>query len=128
MGWYGGHCGACAACREGDFILCENPRIAGLTHDGGYAEHMIASADSLAFIPDSIPLPEAAPLLCAGLTTFNALRNSGARPGDLVAVQGVGGLGHLGIQFARDGIPRGRRLSERRKGRRGSKAWRSQFY
>ncbi len=101
VGWYGGHCGVCSACREGDFILCENPRITGLTHDGGYAEYMIASADSLAFIPDSIPLSEAAPLFCAGLTTFNALRNSGARPGDLVAVQGVGGLGHLGIQFAR---------------------------
>ncbi|MGH9434061.1 MAG: alcohol dehydrogenase catalytic domain-containing protein [Terriglobia bacterium] len=100
VGWYGGHCGVCSACREGDFTICENPRITGLTHDGGYAEYMIASADSLAFIPDSIPLPEAAPLLCAGLTTFNALRNSGARPGDLVAVLGVGGLGHLGIQFA----------------------------
>lgn len=101
VGWYGGHCGICTACREGDFILCENPRITGLTHDGGYAEYMIAAADSLASIPDDIPFTEAAPLLCAGLTTFNALRNSGARPGDLVAVQGLGGLGHLGIQFAR---------------------------
>jgi|SRR5579875_1678496 len=101
VGWYGGHCGVCTACREGDFILCENPRITGLTHDGGYAEYMVASADSLAPIPDDIPFPEAAPLLCAGLTTYNALRNSGARPGDLVAVQGLGGLGHLGIQFAR---------------------------
>lgn len=100
VGWYGDHCGICAACRDGDFILCENPRITGLTHDGGYAEYMLASADSLAPIPDNIPFPEAAPLLCAGLTTFNALRNSGARPGDLVAVQGLGGLGHLGIQFA----------------------------
>lgn len=100
VGWYGGHCAICAACRDGDFILCENPRITGLTHDGGYAEYMLASADSLAPIPDNIPFPEAAPLLCAGLTTFNALRNSGARPGDLVAVQGLGGLGHLGIQFA----------------------------
>lgn len=101
VGWYGGHCGVCTACREGDFILCENPRITGLTHDGGYEEYMIASADSLAPIPDNISFPEAAPLLCAGLTTFNSLRNSGARPGDIVAVQGLGGLGHLGIQFAR---------------------------
>ncbi|MDE3181768.1 MAG: alcohol dehydrogenase catalytic domain-containing protein [Acidobacteriota bacterium] len=101
VGWYGGHCGVCAACREGDFILCEHPRITGLTHDGGYAEYMLAAADALAPVPDSIPFSEAAPLLCAGLTTFNALRNSGAHPGDLVAVQGLGGLGHLGIQFAR---------------------------
>lgn len=101
VGWYGGHCGVCSACREGDFILCEKPRITGLTEDGGYAEHMLASAASLAPIPEDVPFPEAAPLLCAGLTTFNALRNSGARPGDLVAVQGLGGLGHLGIQFAR---------------------------
>lgn len=100
-GWYGGHCGFCTACREGDFILCENPRITGLTHDGGYAEYMVASADSLAPIPDDLSFTEAAPLLCAGLTTFNALRNSGARAGDLAAVQGLGGLGHLGIQFAR---------------------------
>ncbi len=101
MGWYGGHCGVCTACREGDFILCERPRITGLTHDGGYGEYMIASAESLALIPEEIPFPEAAPLLCAGLTTYNALRNSGARAGDLVAVQGLGGLGHLGVQFAR---------------------------
>lgn len=100
-GWYGGHCGVCSACREGDFILCESPRITGLTHDGGYAEYMIASADALAPIPGAISFEEAAPLFCAGLTTFNALRNSGARAGDLVAVQGLGGLGHLGIQFAR---------------------------
>lgn len=101
VGWYGGHCGVCNACREGDFILCENPRITGLTHDGGYAEYMIASADALAPVPDAIPFEEAAPLFCAGLTTYNALRNSGARAGDLVAVQGLGGLGHLAIQFAR---------------------------
>ena len=101
VGWYGGHCGVCSACREGDFILCGSPRITGLTHDGGYAEYMLAAVEALAPIPDSIPLSEAAPLLCAGLTTFNALRNSGAPPGSLVAVQGLGGLGHLGIQFAR---------------------------
>lgn len=101
IGWYGGHCGVYTACREGDFILCENPRITGLTHDGGYAEYMVASVDALAPIPDDIPFQEAAPLLCAGLTTFNALRNCGARAGDLVAVEGLGGLGHLGIQFAR---------------------------
>lgn len=100
-GWYGGHCGVCTACREGDFILCENPRITGLTHDGGYAEYMIASAGALAPIPGAISFEEAAPLFCAGLTTFNALRHSGARAGDLVAIQGLGGLGHLGIQFAR---------------------------
>lgn len=101
VGWYGGHCGVCPPCREGEFILCENPRITGLTHDGGYAEYMLASAASLAPIPDEISFVEAAPLLCAGVTTFNALRNSGARAGDLIAVQGIGGLGHLAIQFAR---------------------------
>ncbi len=101
VGWYGGHCGTCSACREGDFILCENGRITGFTYDGGYAEYMIVPVEALAFVPDGISFAEAAPLLCAGVTTFNALRHSEARPGDLVAIQGLGGLGHLGVQFAR---------------------------
>jgi D-arabinose 1-dehydrogenase-like Zn-dependent alcohol dehydrogenase len=101
VGWHGGHCFTCEACRRGDFILCENEKITGLTQDGGYAEYMIAPAEAIAAIPDGLPAPEAAPLLCAGITVFNALRNSGARAGDLVAVQGIGGLGHLGIQYAR---------------------------
>ena len=101
VGWYGGHCGTCSACREGDFVLCENGRITGFTYDGGYAEYMIVPVEALAFVPDGISFAEAAPLLCAGVTTFNALRHSEARPGDLVAIQGLGGLGHLGVQFAR---------------------------
>ncbi len=100
VGWYGGHCGHCRACRRGDFVNCDYLPIPGITYDGGYAEYMVAPADALALMPDGISAEEAAPLLCAGITTFNALRNSGARPGDLVAIQGVGGLGHLGIQFA----------------------------
>jgi D-arabinose 1-dehydrogenase-like Zn-dependent alcohol dehydrogenase len=101
VGWHGGHDFTCDACRRGDFVLCQNGKITGITHDGGYAEYMIAPAESVAAIPDELPAAEAAPLLCAGITVFNALRNSGARPGDLVAVQGIGGLGHLGIQYAR---------------------------
>ncbi|MGA3324597.1 MAG: alcohol dehydrogenase [Terriglobia bacterium] len=100
VGWYGGHCGHCPACRRGDFINCEYLPIPGITYDGGYEEYMVAPADALALLPDGISAEEAAPLLCAGITTYNALRHSGARPGDLVAIQGVGGLGHLGIQFA----------------------------
>ena len=100
VGWYGGHCGHCRACRRGDFINCEYLPIPGITYDGGYEEYMVAPADALALLPDGISAEEAAPLLCAGITTYNALRHSGARPGDLVAIQGVGGLGHLGIQFA----------------------------
>ena len=100
VGWYGGHCGHCRACRRGEFVNCEFLPIPGITYDGGYAEYMVAPADALALMPDGISVEEAAPLLCAGITTFNALRHSGARPGDLVAIQGVGGLGHLGIQFA----------------------------
>jgi len=100
VGWYGGHCGHCRACRRGEFINCENLPIPGITFDGGYEEYMVAPADALALLPDGITVEEAAPLLCAGITTFNALRHSGAGPGDLVAIQGVGGLGHLGIQFA----------------------------
>jgi len=101
VGWHGGHCFECRACRAGDFIGCERGHIAGLTIDGGYAEFMIAPQEALARIPDSLSAVEAAPLLCAGITTFNALRHSGARSGELVAVQGVGGLGHLAIQYAR---------------------------
>lgn len=100
VGWHGGHDNTCPACRRGDFINCSNQQIAGISYDGGYQEYMIAPVEALAAIPDSLNAAEAAPLLCAGITTYNALRHSGARPGDLVAVLGVGGLGHLGIQFA----------------------------
>jgi len=101
VGWHGGHDFTCNACRRGDFINCQNEKITAISHDGGYQEYMVTPAEAVAAIPDDIPAAEAAPLLCAGITVFNALRNSGARPGDLVAVQGIGGLGHLGIQFAR---------------------------
>jgi D-arabinose 1-dehydrogenase-like Zn-dependent alcohol dehydrogenase len=101
VGWYGGHCGYCDACRRGDFLNCQTSRqITGLTLDGGYAEFMIASANAIALIPAELDAAAAAPLMCAGITTFNALRNSGAVGGDLVAVLGLGGLGHLGVQFA----------------------------
>jgi D-arabinose 1-dehydrogenase-like Zn-dependent alcohol dehydrogenase len=100
VGWFGGHCGYCEPCRRGDLVDCRNLRIPGLTYDGGYAEAMIAPADALALIPDDLSAAEAAPLLCAGVTAFHALRESGARPGDLVAILGIGGLGHLGVQFA----------------------------
>lgn len=100
VGWHGGHDGTCPECRKGDFVHCRNEKIAGISYDGGYQQYMIAPAEAVAAIPESLRDVEAAPLLCAGVTTFNALRNSGARPGDLVAVLGVGGLGHLGIQFA----------------------------
>src|ERR1039457_5716386 len=101
VGWHGGHDFTCDSCRRGDFINCQNEKITGITHDGGYQEYMVAPAEGVAAIPDDLPAAEAAPLLCAGITVFNALRNSGARAGDLVAVQGIGGLGHLGIQYAR---------------------------
>ncbi len=100
VGWYGGHCGHCRACRRGEFINCQFLPVPGISYDGGYGEYMMAPADALALMPDGISAEEAAPLLCAGITTYNALRHSGAQPGDLVAIQGVGGLGHLGIQFA----------------------------
>ncbi len=100
VGWHGGHCFQCEQCRRGDFILCANAKITGISFDGGYAEYMVAPQEALASIPDELKSIEAAPLLCAGITTYNALRNSGARAGDLVAVQGIGGLGHLGVQFA----------------------------
>src|SRR5215472_9489282 len=101
VGWHGGHDGTCRACLEGKFIHCEQARITGVTMDGGYAEALIAPAVAVAPLPDGIGFAEAAPLLCAGVTTFNALRNSGARSGDLVAVLGLGGLGHLGVQYAK---------------------------
>ena len=100
VGWHGGHDGTCLYCRRGDFSNCENELISGISYDGGYAEYMVAAVQALAAMPESLDAAEAAPLLCAGITTFNALRHSGAVPGDLVAVQGIGGLGHLGIQFA----------------------------
>ena len=100
VGWHGGHDGTCIACRRGDFGNCHNMKIAGISYDGGYQQYMVAPAEALVAIPESLNDTEAAPLLCAGITTFNALRHSGASPGDLVAVQGIGGLGHLGIQFA----------------------------
>ena len=100
VGWHGGHCFECDACRRGDFISCQNEKITGISYDGGYAEYMIAPEEAVAAMPDGLSADEAAPLLCAGITTFNALRNAGARPGDVVAVQGIGGLGHLGVQYA----------------------------
>jgi D-arabinose 1-dehydrogenase-like Zn-dependent alcohol dehydrogenase len=100
VGWNGGYCGHCDHCRRGDFFACINGQTTGVTYDGGYAEYLIAPASAVARMPDELPPIEAAPLMCAGLTTFNALRNSGARPGDVVAVLGLGGLGHLGIQYA----------------------------
>jgi D-arabinose 1-dehydrogenase-like Zn-dependent alcohol dehydrogenase len=100
VGWYGGHCGQCDECRRGDVLNCERHGITGMTFDGGYAEYAVVPAQTLARIPDALDAASAGPLLCAGVTTFNALRNSGARPGDTVAVQGIGGLGHLAIQYA----------------------------
>jgi D-arabinose 1-dehydrogenase-like Zn-dependent alcohol dehydrogenase len=100
VGWHGGHDGTCRECRRGDFRNCRNEKIAGISYDGGYQQYMIAPVEALVPIPDSLNDAEAAPLLCAGITTYNSLRHSGALPGDLVAVQGIGGLGHLGIQFA----------------------------
>ena len=100
VGWHGGHCGHCSSCRRGDFITCKVGQIPGISYDGGYAEYMIAPFEALASVPDDLKSQDAAPLLCAGITTFNALRHSGANAGDLVAILGIGGLGHLGVQFA----------------------------
>jgi D-arabinose 1-dehydrogenase-like Zn-dependent alcohol dehydrogenase len=100
VGWHGGHDGTCRECRRGDFRNCRNEKIAGISYDGGYQQYMVAPAEAVVAIPESLSDVEAAPLLCAGITTYNALRHSGAFPGDLVAVQGIGGLGHLGVQFA----------------------------
>ena len=100
VGWHGGHCFKCEPCRRGDFVNCKKQQICGISYDGGYQEYMVCPWHAAARIPDALSAVDAGPLLCAGITTFNALRNSGARPGDVVAVQGVGGLGHLGIQYA----------------------------
>lgn len=100
VGWHGGHDGTCPSCRRGNFVNCRHQQIPGISYDGGYQQYMVAPVEALAALPDTLSAVEAAPLLCAGVTTFNALRHSGALPGDLVAVQGIGGLGHLGIQFA----------------------------
>ena len=101
VGWHGGHCFVCEQCRRGDFAMCVNRKVTGLDFDGGYAEYLIARAETLAAIPGDLPAEEAGPFMCAGVTVFNALRNSGARAGDVVAVHGIGGLGHLGVQYAR---------------------------
>jgi D-arabinose 1-dehydrogenase-like Zn-dependent alcohol dehydrogenase len=100
VGWHGGHDNTCRECRRGDFRNCQNLKVPGISYDGGYQQYMVAPAEALVPIPESLNDVDAAPLLCAGITTYNALRHSGALPGDLVAVQGIGGLGHLGIQFA----------------------------
>lgn len=101
VGWHGGHCGHCDSCRRGDFVTCSvAPQVPGITYDGGYADYVVVPAEALALIPPELESAEAGPLMCAGITTFNALRNSGARSGDLVAVLGIGGLGHLAVQFA----------------------------
>jgi D-arabinose 1-dehydrogenase-like Zn-dependent alcohol dehydrogenase len=100
VGWHGGQDGTCLACRRGDFANCASTIVCGISYDGGYQEYMVAPVEALARIPDSLDAADAAPLMCAGITTFNSLRRNGGLPGDLVAVQGVGGLGHLGIQFA----------------------------
>lgn len=100
VGWHGGHCFQCEPCRRGKFIDCENAKVSGITYDGGYAEYMTAPQEAIAAVPDELSSANAAPLLCAGITVYNALRNSGIRPGDLVAVQGIGGLGHLAVQYA----------------------------
>ena len=100
VGWHGGHDGTCLACRRGDFVNCASSKVTGLSYDGGYQEYMVAPVDAVARMPESLDAADAAPLMCAGITTFNALRHSGALPSDLVAIQGMGGLGHLGIQFA----------------------------
>jgi propanol-preferring alcohol dehydrogenase len=100
VGWFGGSDGTCEACRRGDFILCPNLKVPGIAYDGGYAEYVVVPVDALASLPDDIPFAEAAPLLCAGITTYNSLRHSKAKAGDTVAVLGIGGLGHLGVQYA----------------------------
>ena len=100
VGWHGGYCGHCEACRRGEFFACEWGQVTGITYDGGYADYMVAHSSALALLPRELSAEEAGPLVCAGVTTFNSLRNSGARPNDLVAVLGLGGLGHLGVQFS----------------------------
>ncbi len=101
VGWHGGHCFVCDPCRRGEFIHCAKQQIAGISYDGGYAEYCVVPQAAAALVPEGLDSTNAAPLMCAGVTTYNALRNSGARSGDVVAIQGIGGLGHLGVQFAR---------------------------
>jgi D-arabinose 1-dehydrogenase-like Zn-dependent alcohol dehydrogenase len=101
VGWHGGHCFVCALCRRGDFAMCVNRKVTGIDFDGGYAEYLIAPVTALATLPDALPAEEAGPFMCAGVTVYNALRNAGARAGEVVAVHGIGGLGHLGVQYAR---------------------------
>ena len=101
VGWHGGHCFVCNQCRRGDFAMCVRRKITGIDFDGGYAEYVMVGAEAVAAIPDEMPAEEAGPFMCAGVTVYNALRNSGARSGDVVAVHGIGGLGHLGVQYAR---------------------------
>ncbi len=100
VGWQGGYCGQCTSCRRGDFITCQHGEIPGITYDGGYAQYMLAPLEALAAVPADLSSVDAAPLMCAGITTYNALRHSGAMAGDLVAILGIGGLGHLAVQFA----------------------------
>src|SRR4051812_18335472 len=100
VGWHGGYCGQCINCRRGDFFACVTGQVTGISFDGGYGQYMIAPTSAVAMFPDALSPIDSAPLLCAGITTFNALRNSGARPGDLVAILGIGGLGHLAVQYA----------------------------
>jgi D-arabinose 1-dehydrogenase-like Zn-dependent alcohol dehydrogenase len=100
VGWHGGYCGHCEPCRRGNFFACQWGQVTGITYDGGYGEYMVAHSSALALLPEELSPVEAGPLVCAGVTTFNSLRNSGARPNELVAVLGLGGLGHLGVQFA----------------------------
>jgi D-arabinose 1-dehydrogenase-like Zn-dependent alcohol dehydrogenase len=100
IGWYGGHCGKCEPCRRGDHVCCVIAQVPGISYDGGYADYVVAPAMALAAVPDALSGVEAGPLLCAGITTFNAIRNSGAQPPDVVAILGIGGLGHLGVQYA----------------------------
>jgi D-arabinose 1-dehydrogenase-like Zn-dependent alcohol dehydrogenase len=100
VGWHGGHCGRCDSCRRGDFITCVEVRYPGISYDGGYADYVIVPQEAVVRIPESLSAVEAGPLMCAGITTYNSLRNSGARPGDTVAILGIGGLGHLGVQYA----------------------------
>src|SRR5215831_12366515 len=101
VGWHGGHCFVCDRCRRGDFAMCVNRKVTGIDFDGGYADYMIVGAEAVAAVPDELPPEEVGPFMCAGVTVYNALRNSGARGGDVVAVHGIGGLGHLGVQYAR---------------------------
>ena len=101
VGWHGGHDFTCEACRRGDFILCQNEKITGVNFDGGYAQYVVIPAEAVAAMPDELQAAEAGPLMCAGITVYNSMRNAGARAGDTVAIQGIGGLGHLGVQYAR---------------------------